>query len=98
MAREGLDIDMLQSDYRKVALWSAGRARDDYLAGIQASNPDSPLMRLPRSSLIEADVKSVTPVSDDSPMVRFDTWRRDRKSVVKGKGGSVRVGRGGRRT
>src|SRR3546814_16291712 len=68
---------MLQSDYRKVALWSAGRARDDYLAGIQASNPDSPLMRLPRSSLIAAEVKSVTPMSDDSALVRFDTRRSD---------------------
>lgn len=77
IAREGFDIDMLQSDYRKIALWSAGRARDEYLSGIQASNPDSPLMRLPRTSLIEAEVKSVTPMSDDSAMVRFDTRRRD---------------------
>lgn len=77
VAREGFDIDLLQSDYRKVALWSAGRARDDYLAGIQASNPESPLVRLPRSARIDVEVKSVTPMSDDSAMVRFDTRRRD---------------------
>ena len=77
IAREGFDIDLLQSDYRKVALWSAGRARDDYLSAIQASNPESPLVRLPRSARIDVEVKSVTPMNDESAMVRFDTRRRD---------------------
>jgi type IV secretion system protein VirB8 len=77
IAREGFDIDALQSDYRKVALWSAGAAREDYLSGIQVSNPDSPLARLPRSSRIDVAIKSVTPMSKDSAMVRFDTQLRD---------------------
>lgn len=77
IAREGFDIDALQSDYRKVALWSVGSARSDYLSGIQVSNPESPLARLPRSSRIEVRVKSVTPMANDTAMVRFDTWRRD---------------------
>lgn len=77
IAREGFDIDLLQTDYRKIALWSAGAARDDYLTGIQVNNPESPLVRLPRSSLVDVEVKSVTPLSDSSAMIRFDTRRRD---------------------
>lgn len=77
IAREGFDIDALQSDYRKVALWSAGTARQTYVSDIQISNPDSPLARLPRSSRIDVQVKSVTPMDKDSAMIRFDTQRRD---------------------
>lgn len=82
IAREGFDIDLLQTDYRKVALWSAGAARADYLAGVQSSNPESPLARLPRSSLVDVEVKSVTPLSDTSAMIRFDTKRRDANGHV----------------
>ncbi len=32
IAREGFDIDQLNDNYRKVALWSAGDARSRYLA------------------------------------------------------------------
>lgn len=77
IAREGFDIDALPNDYRKVALWSAGSARSDYLSEIQVSNPESPLSRLPRSSLIDVRVKSVTPMANDTAMIRFDTQRRD---------------------
>lgn len=77
IAREGFDINSLRSDYRKVALWSAGGARSGYLASVQASNPTSYLATLPRSSMIEAHVKSVTPMEDNVAMVRFDTIRRD---------------------
>lgn len=77
IAREGYDVNSLQNDYQKVALWSAGGARSSYLSEVQVSNPDSPLVRLPRSSLIDVQVKSVTPMGDDTAMVRFDTQRRD---------------------
>jgi type IV secretion system protein VirB8 len=77
IAREGFDINSMQRDYQKVALWSDGTARNSYLSEVQVSNPDSPLARLPRSSLIDVQVKSVTPMGDDSAMVRFDTQRRD---------------------
>jgi type IV secretion system protein VirB8 len=77
IAREGYDYATLQSDYRKVGLWSAGRARASYLATMQASNPDSPLVRLPRTSVVDVRVKSVTPMSEHSAMVRYDTQRRD---------------------
>jgi len=77
IARESFDIDSLQANYRKVALWSAERARGEYLSAIQVSNPDSPLARLPRSSIIETRVKSVSPVGQNVAMVRFETRRRD---------------------
>ena len=77
IARESFDVDSIQADYRKVALWSAERARSEYISGIQVSNPASPLARLPRSSVIETRVKSVSPVGTNVAMVRFETRRRD---------------------
>jgi type IV secretion system protein VirB8 len=76
IAREGFDRDTLQSDYRKVGLWSAGQARSDYVAAMQASNPGSPLSRYPRGTIVDVTVKSVTPMSASTAMVRFDTQRR----------------------
>lgn len=77
IARESFDISAVQANYRKVALWSQGDARTTYLASVQASNPDSPLARLPRTSVIETRVKSVSPLGANSAMVRFETIRRD---------------------
>lgn len=77
IAREEFDFSTVQADYRKVGLWSIGRARADYIAGIQASNPASPLARLPRTTSIEVAVKSVTPMGGSTAMVRYDTRRRD---------------------
>lgn len=77
IARESFDIDALQANYRKVALWSADTARSQYVASMQASFPDSPLNRYPRSTLIETAVKSVSPLGPGSAMVRFETRRTD---------------------
>ncbi|WP_447727348.1 virB8 family protein [Sphingomonas koreensis] len=77
IARESFDINALQSNYRKVALWSEGTARSRYVASVQASNPESPLASLPRSSVVETRVKSVSPLGNDSAMIRFNTQRRD---------------------
>jgi type IV secretion system protein VirB8 len=81
IARESFDIATVQADYRKVALWSSGNARSAYVTAMQVTNPDSPLMRFPRSTKIETRVKSVTPMGSDSAMVRFDTIRRDAASA-----------------
>lgn len=77
IAREGFDMATLQADYKKVGLWSAEQARTDYLALMQPSNLDSPLTRYPRSTVIETHVKSVSPLSDQSALVRFENVRRD---------------------
>ncbi|WP_404336921.1 virB8 family protein [Sphingomonas sp. MMS12-HWE2-04] len=77
IARESFDGVSVQASYRKVALWSEGGARSAYVASMQASNPDSPLTSLPRSTVIETRVKSVSPLGAGSAMVRFDTIRHD---------------------
>ncbi|KQN04357.1 hypothetical protein ASE85_04700 [Sphingobium sp. Leaf26] len=77
IAREGFDISSIQADYRKVGLWSAERARSDYMAMIPASNPASPFQRYPRTSVVAVDIKSVSPLGPGTAQVRFETERKD---------------------
>ena len=77
IARESFDYDTINANYGKVALWSAEKARSDYLSGIQLSNPLGPLATYPRNTVVETRVKSVSPVGRDVAFVRFDTIRRD---------------------
>ena len=77
IAREGFDLATVNQNYRKVALFSTGAARSSYLTQMQASNPASPLITLPRGAAIDARVKSVSPVGQDTALVRFDTVRTD---------------------
>ncbi|HEX8526513.1 virB8 family protein [Allosphingosinicella sp.] len=76
IARESFAIDSVQTNYRRVALWSAENARSEYIAGVQPSNPSSPLARYPRTAVVETHVKSVSPVSPNVAMVRFETRLR----------------------
>lgn len=82
IARQSFDMASLNANYRKVALFSTGPARSSYLAQMATSNPESPLVAYPRSTLIETRVKSVSPVGKDVAMVRFDTVREDPGSGV----------------
>lgn len=77
IARESFDINALQTNYRKVALWSADSARSRYIAAMQPGFADSPLNRYPRSTVVETQVKSVTPMGQGAAMVRYDTRRID---------------------
>lgn len=77
VAREGFDIATLNANYRKVALFSADKARSSYLGLMQASNPVSPLVAYPRSTAVEVRVKSVSPLGKDTALVRFETIRSD---------------------
>jgi type IV secretion system protein VirB8 len=74
-ARESLDLATLPADYRKVALWSADRARASYLAQMPATNPESPMNRYPRGTIVRTHVKSVSLPEAGSAMVRFQTHR-----------------------
>lgn len=76
-AREGFDIDNVRDTYRKVAVWSAAEARSRYLAGMQASNPASPLAALPRRAIVDVQVRSVSSLDADTALVRFNTVRTD---------------------
>jgi len=77
IARESFDIDSLQEDYRKVGLWSAGEARERYIAAMRPSNPLSPQASLPRRSTIDVQIRSVSSLSANTAMVRFSTVRTD---------------------
>lgn len=77
IAREGFDMATLNANYRKVALFSADKARSSYLQTMQVGNPQSPLFLYPRNTVLEVQVKSVSPVGPDAALVRFDTLRND---------------------
>jgi type IV secretion system protein VirB8 len=89
--REGFDHDSVQSYYRHVTLWSAETARSDYMGAMQATNPQSPLARYPRGTVVEVRVKSVSPVSRNVAMVRFDTVMRSPNGQVTPQGAWVSV-------
>ncbi|WP_298284153.1 VirB8/TrbF family protein [Novosphingobium sp.] len=77
LAREGFDIDSLQESYRKVALWSGGDARKSYIAGMQASNPLSPLATLPRRASLQVEVRSISLLNTGTAMIRYAVMRSD---------------------
>ncbi len=91
LAREGFDIDTLQRDYRKVYLWSAGKVRTGYANSVQASNPSSPLARLPRETRLNAEVRSVSMLSDSTAMVRYNLTRLDQSGQARDLGARVSV-------
>lgn len=77
-AREGFDRATVAADYRRVALWSTGRARQAYLAQMPATNPASPFQRYPAGTIVDARVKSVSRLNPGVALVRFDTQVEDR--------------------
>ena len=77
LAREGYDATDLQANYRKVALWSAGQARDQYLKLMTVANPQSPLKLLPASAVLQPTIKSISLLTPTSALVRFDVERRN---------------------
>jgi type IV secretion system protein VirB8 len=73
IAREGFDASLVQSNYRKVGLWSTGTARDQYVAAMNSNNPASPLASLPRGATIEVEIRSVSSLNQNIAFVRFTT-------------------------
>lgn len=76
-ARESFEINALKSNYRKVALWSEGAARNQYVSSQQASNPSSPLATLPRQAVIATEIRSISSLNGDAALVRFSTVRTE---------------------
>jgi type IV secretion system protein VirB8 len=76
-AREGFDLATVKGQFKKVALWSSGSAKSRYVNLMQANNPESPLSRLPRTTIIDVQIRSVSQLSDNSALVRFASIRRD---------------------
>lgn len=77
VARESFDINTLARDYRKVGLWSAARARSNYLAAMRADSVLNPINNLPRTTVVETRIKSVSRLSPSTALVRFDTVQID---------------------
>ena len=56
---------------------SADSAKADYVGLMPVNNPASPLARLPRTTVIDTVVKSVSSLGKETALVRFDSVRRD---------------------
>lgn len=72
LARESFDPVDIQTEYRKVAAWTIGAARDDYVRLMQRTNPQSPANLNPAGSMTRVTIKSVSLLSPTSALVRFD--------------------------
>jgi type IV secretion system protein VirB8 len=77
LARETFDVADLQANYRKVAQWTTGPARDAYLRQMSASNPQSPVKLNAATTIVQTTIKSVSLLSPTSALVRFQTERHD---------------------
>jgi type IV secretion system protein VirB8 len=75
MARETFDVTDVQDNYQKVAAWSTGTARTEYIAAMQRSNPQSPENVNPPGTILKTVVKSITLLSPTTALVRFDSER-----------------------
>jgi type IV secretion system protein VirB8 len=82
LAREGYDRATIRQDYQKVALWSAEMARRQYVTAMAATNPASPVARLGAQARIDVQVRSVSPLGQDSALVRFETQIADQERPV----------------
>jgi type IV secretion system protein VirB8 len=91
IARESFDRATIQTDYRKVALWSADTARSSYLSEIQVSNPDSPLTKLPPGTTIQTRVRSVSSLGQNSALVRYESMQQGRNTSTQAPRGWVAI-------
>lgn len=73
IARESFAADTIQSNYRKVGLWSTGTARDQYVSAMRSANPTSPLASLPPGAMIDVTIRSLSSLNENTAFVRFTT-------------------------
>jgi len=83
LARESFDATDLQAEYNKVAAWTIGSAREQYLAFMQRSNPQSPVNLYASGTVLKVTIKSISLLGKGSALVRFDAQRlEDAHSAV----------------
>ena len=75
IARETFDTTDLQANYQKVAAWTNGAARDQYVNYMQRSNPQSPVNQNDPATVVKITIKSISLLSKASALVRFDAER-----------------------
>lgn len=76
LQRETFDPADFEDRYRRVALWSTGQARTDYIAGYQPG-PASVLADKRNGTVITARVKNIELMAPGQARVRYDLTRRD---------------------
>jgi type IV secretion system protein VirB8 len=76
LQRETFDPADFNERYRRVALWSAEQARQDYIASYQPG-PHSVMNGLRPGSTVSVRVKNIEVMSNNTARVRFDLTRRD---------------------
>lgn len=76
-SRESYNIATIRADYRRVMLWSTGSARSDYALLMQPQGPNNPIRLYPRTSIVAAEISSISPIAPQAYLVRFTTQRRD---------------------
>lgn len=79
LARETFDPADFAERYDRVALWSLGPARDQFVAQYQAG-ADSILRDLRPGSVVKVIVKRIDLMTDQTARVRFETQRRDARA------------------
>ncbi|NQE63593.1 virB8 family protein [Caulobacter sp. RHG1] len=75
--REHFDLADVAAAYKRVSLWSAESARQEYVALMQPNNPNNPANAYPSTAVVEARIKSLSPIGHQKVLVRFETYRRD---------------------
>lgn len=75
LARESFDVTDLQAEYAKIAAWTTGAARGQYLASMQRSNPQSPLNLYDTHTVVKITIKSISLLAHGSALIRFDAER-----------------------
>ena len=81
LARETFDVTDLQANYQKVAAWTSGPARDQYVRAMQRANPQSPVNVNDPATVVKITIKSISLLSRTSALVRFDA-ERDRSAAA----------------
>jgi type IV secretion system protein VirB8 len=77
LGRETFDPTDFPDRYSRIALWSLGPARDEYVAQYQPNTPDSALIDMKPGGRIRVTVKSVEILSPETARVRFETQRTE---------------------
>lgn len=81
LARETFDVTDLQANYQKIASWTDGAARDEYIQQMQRANPQSPINVNDAQTVVKIMIKNISLLSPTSALVRFDAERNNGASA-----------------
>lgn len=76
-ARETFDETDIRQNYANVIAWSGPQAANEYRRLMARTNPESPLSQYPTRTTVSTRLKSISFLSDDAALIRFDVLRQD---------------------